>query len=247
MLVFLFGKTAVFADSGAEVENVANKSVVRGINNLKGFFVGVDVAYNHSSATHAPVYAVVRDANDEQIIGSNELHSKYKHKRVRIDPSFNVGYSRFFNNWGVALAVDVSFGKSASQLVTVSKDPFDEGYEAKISGVSYAVKAKGGYCFSKLNSVVYGIAGVKWREVRFRNFLQDNFSSKAKLGSPSFLLGLGFEKPICKKLSVSAEYEYSWRNSSGSTRLSDVNFVTDVDVKQRLREHVLKIGVKYHI
>ena len=186
--VYMFNSFPVLADSDSAVKN------------LEGFFVGVDVAYNHSSVKNDETegVATLYSDNSRINISDNEL-VKSKRRRCHIDPSVNIGYSHFFNNWYVGLAGDVSFGKNnKSFVITDSAD--DEGYESKISGVSYALKAKGGYYFRELNSVVYGIAGVKWREVSYRRYASDRFSSKAKLKSPSFLLGLGFEKPICKKL-----------------------------------------------
>ena len=218
-----------------------------GTKNLEGFFIGVDAAYSHSSLKNDETGGVITlyaDNTKEEIPESERVRSK--HKRVHVDPSINIGYSHFFGNYYLGLAGDISFGNDRKSFVVTDSDD-DEGYETRIGGVSYGIKAKGGYYLSGLKSVVYGVAGVKWRDASYRRYLADQFGSKAKLKSPSFLLGLGFEHSICKKLSLSAEYEYSWRSSSDNTLWKNGELCVDYNIKQKLREHALKVGVKYHI
>lgn len=236
VLVFVsaLGAVSVFADSDMGPED------------LEGFFIGVDAAYNHSSVENDEtegVFTHYANGRKEDMKGIG----KVKSKRVRTEPSINVGYSHFFGNYYLGLAGDVSFGNGRKSFV-ITDSGGDEGYETRIGGVSYELKAKGGYYFKELNSVVYGIAGVKWRDVSYRHYGDGQFYSRARLRSPAFLLGLGFERPVYKKLSLSAEYEYSWRNSSGNTFWRDSAMSFDFPVKkQKLREHTLKVGVKCHV
>lgn len=244
-LVFLFGGMPVFADSTAEVEAAAGKSFASGINSLKGFFIGVDVAYSHSKVENDETGGVATSCDDGCEIDIPGL-GKVRKKRIHVDPSVNVGYSHFFNNWYLGLAGDISFGNNRKSFVITDPNE-DEGYEAKIGGISYGLKAKGGCYLGKLDSVVYGIAGVKWREVSYTRYGDGQlFDSKAKLKTPAFQLGLGFEKPIYKGLSLSAEYEYSWRSSSDNNSDADDFSSVNMNVKQRFREHTLRIGVKCH-
>jgi len=233
--VFMLGAFPALAESNVDIKD------------LEGLFVGVDVAYNHSSVKNNETGGVGMSGNRKEDVPSDEL-VKRERGRCFVDPSINIGYSHFFGNWYLGLAGDVSFGKNSKEFIMTD---IDEGYEAKIDGISYGVKVKGGYYVSKLDSVVYGIVGVKWREVSYRRRVDDQLFSKAKLKNPSFLLGLGFERSVCKNLSLSAEYEYSWRNSSSNTlwKIGDdsVNYNVDYNVKQKLREHSLKVGFKYHI
>ena len=233
VLVFMsaLGAVSVFADSNVGPED------------LEGFFIGVDAAYSHSSVKNGNAL------QDTYINGQKEESEPgriYKNKRSCIDPSVSIGYGHFFNNWYLGLSGDVSFGKNGESYV-VTDSSSKAGYEARIDGVSYEVKAKGGYYFSDFNSVIYGIAGLKWQNVSYRNFVDGKFSSKAKLKTPIFVLGIGFERSVYKKLSFSAEYEYSWRSSSDQIRWERgyVNVITDM--KQKLRGHTVKVGVKYHI
>ncbi len=128
-----------------------------------------------------------------------------------------------------------------------------EGY-SKIAGVSYGVKFKGGYHFKGINSLIYGIVGLKWRDADFgfymrrpelRRLVESN--AKAKLKNPLFVLGFGVERPIYKKISLSAEYEYAWRNSTGEARENYRMYgaYAYATAKQSLREHSVKVGLKY--
>ncbi len=242
--IFLFGKV-VFPDSANGIEVVAKESAVSEIDNLKGFFVGVDAAYNHSILKNdetGGVYTLYASGKKRSVPGLGKTEGSL----CRVGPSVNVGYSHFFGNYYLGLAGDVSFGNGRKSFVITDPDG-GEGYETSIGGISYGLKAKGGYYLSGLKSVVYGITGVKWRDVSYRRYGDARFSSKAELRSPSFLLGLGFERPVCNKLSLSAEYECSWRSSSDRAFWKGDRLSVDFDVKQKFREHALKIGVKYHM
>ncbi len=171
-----------------------------------------------------------------------------KHKRCVADVSINVGYSYFYENWYLGVGGEVSFGKNGEKFVT-----FDEDYptESKISGFSSEARLKGGYYFKDLNAVVYGIAGLKWRNVE----MQYNFSyrtvsaigSKAKLSTPLYAVGIGIERPIYKKVSFSVEYEYIWRSSKDTSEVKPNGTPFRFYIKQRLKEHSFKVGIKYHI
>lgn len=160
----------------------------------------------------------------------------------------NVGYSYFCNSWYLGAAGEVSFGANGKKSVVL-----DEIFptKSKISGFSTAIKLEGGYYFKDLNAVIYGIAGLKWRNVEMQYDYDDKtffaIGSKAKLSTPLYTVGIGVERPIYKKLSVSAEYEYTWRNSKDTSKLKPNNIPICFYIKQRMREHGFKIGIKYHI
>lgn len=160
----------------------------------------------------------------------------------------NIGYSYLHENWYLGAAGEFSFGENAKKFVII-----DEGLltKSKIFGFSSAFKLKSGYYFKDLNAVIYGIAGLKWRNVEIQyNYDEESVSavgSKAKLTTPLYTVGIGIERPIYNKLSVSAEYEYTWRNSKGTSKLRPNEVPVCFYIKQRMREHSFKIGIKYHI
>jgi len=230
--VFMLGAFPALAESNVDIKD------------LEGLFIGIDAAYNHSSVENDNAWAVMYGIDGQRV--GEDKGSIYKNKRCCVDPSVNIGYGRFFNGWYLGLSGDISFGKNGKSYI-VTNSTLKTGYEAKVDGISYSVKAKGGYYFNDLNSVIYGIAGLKWKNVSYRNFVDGEFSSKSKLKAPIFVLGIGFERPVCKKLSLSAEYEYSWRNSSSQNDLTEYHFTLSTNMKQKLKEHTVKVGVKYHI
>lgn len=238
-LVFMFGAFPALAESS------------EGIKNLEGFFVGVDAVYRHAKVGH--------DVWDNGIIYPNrktwhdgEQYNAW-HRCADLVPSVNVGYSYFCNNWYVGLSADVAFGKKTEGDITLSR----ANGHSKLGGISYGIKAKGGYYFEDLNSVIYGIAGVKWRNADFRVAMSnpllrkyETSSTSLKLNNPLFVVGVGIERPIYQKLSFSAEYEYAWRNSKGDALADYANgnlkVGTFAKTKQSLKEHSFKIGLKYH-
>ncbi|MCR4555251.1 MAG: outer membrane beta-barrel protein [Alphaproteobacteria bacterium] len=237
VLVFVsaLGSVSVFADSNVGSED------------LEGFFIGVDAAYSCASVEH--------DLSDSGYFDGNLRHPDddlytNKHKRVSFDPSINVGYLRGFGNWYAGLSADVSFGGNKKRTFDMDRS---EGY-SKIAGVSYMLKFKGGYHFKGINSLIYGIVGLKWRDADFGFNMRISeiqalvkSRTKAKLKSPLFVLGLGVERPIYKKISLSAEYEYAWRNSTGEARENYKmhGAYAYATAKQSLREHSVKVGLKY--
>jgi len=238
-IVAAFGTLPAFADSSLVVENV---KVVEGPEAFEGFSIGLDALYSHLS--------VDRDAFEIQLEdrSSGKIDGKLSHGRYRIDPSLNLGYSRVINNWYMGLAADVSFGSNKREKFTVKVRDLTSPltFSSSINGMSYGIKAKGGYYCPKLKSVIYGFAGVKWREVDFRIDSSDGTVTKAKLNSPTFLVGAGVERKLWKKFTVSSEYEYSWRNSNNTSGVKhgDVDVFASAD--QKLRGHSVKVGVKYH-
>lgn len=236
MFVSALGSVSVFADGDVDTKD------------LKGFFVGVDAVYSRVSAKHDLSDSGYFDGNLRR--PDNDLYAN-KHSRICFDPSVNVGYLHRFGNWYAGLSADISLGVRGKRTFGMDRS---EGY-SKISGTSYAVKLRGGYYFKEINSLVYVITGVKKRDVDFyfsmrnpniRKYVESN--TKAKLKNPLFVVGLGIEHPISKGFSWSAEYEYAWRNSTDEARenykKSDV--YAYATARQSLREHSVKIGLKYH-
>ncbi len=236
-IVGMLGSLPAFAGSSLVVRNV---EVVEGAEAFEGFSVGLDAVYSH--------LGVDRDglewgpAKPRGKVGSSD--EQWTHSRCHIDPALNLGYSRVINNWYMGLAVDVAFGKSEGDKFKVD----ELAWASSTNGMSYGIKAKAGYYFSKLKSVVYGLAGVKWREIDFRMDDGAGVASKAKIKSPAFLVGAGIERELYKKFTVSAEYEYSWRNSSDTAYFKPDNGAATLytDASQKLRDHTFKVGVKYH-
>ena len=239
-IVAAFGTFPAFADSGLLIRNV---EVVEGSEAFEGFSLGLDALYSHVS--------VDRDAFEMQVSGNslNKINGKLSHGRYRIDPSLNLGYARIINNWYTGVAADVSFGGNKKEEFEFKvKDSNNErslDFSSSINGMSYGIKAKGGYYCPKLKSVIYGFAGVKWRQIDFR-FSDVDGASKAKMDSPLFLIGAGVERKLWKKFTISAEYEYSWRNSNNTSGIKYGGEDIFASADQRLRGHAVKVGVKYH-
>lgn len=235
-VVAAFGALPAFADSSLLVENV---EVVESPEAFEGFSIGLDALYSHVSVDHEVVSW--GELNGGVRAENPDVKGVAKRSRCRIDPSLNLGYSRVINNWYMGVAADVSFGSNKEKKFKVS-GVNQEIWTSKISGMSYGIKAKGGFYFPKLKSVVYGIAGVKWVDVD----ACIKGGSKAKLKSPAFLVGAGVERKLCKEFTVSAEYEYAWRNSSDTAFNKDKGDTMYTDFDQKLRGHAVKVGVKYH-
>lgn len=237
VVVAAFGSFSAFADS-ILVENV---EITKGAEAFEGFSIGLDALYSHVNVDRSAFEMQVGDQT------SGKIDGKWSHSRCRIDPSLNLGYSRIVNNWYMGVAADVSFGSNKKKEFKIKfPDSSDEiAFSSSINGMSYGIKAKGGYYCPKLKSVIYGFAGVKWREVDFR-FIDKDGASKAKISSPAFLAGAGIERKVCEKVSVSAEYEFALRNSNNASgiKVDDVNVFANAD--QKLRDHTVKIGIKYH-
>ena len=246
LVVFpLFGISQVNADDllgqGVQIEE-------KGVNALEGVTVGVDAVYNHSDVKNEEYYVNVFLPSGD--VGKVIPAAPTKQKRCNIDPSINVGYSYFNDNWYIGVAGEISFGRNRKTYVKVA-GPYSA--EAETVGFSSKIKIKGGYYFDDLKSAIYLIAGLKWRNVETKYKYIDqsdgeiHVGSKAKLSHPLYVVGVGVETPIYKKLSVSVEYEYAWRNSRDASVVNNDNFITKVGLKQSLKEHNFKLGVKYHI
>ena len=172
-----------------------------------------------------------------------------KKKRCNFDPSVSLGYSFRMGNWHFGAVGEFSFGKNKKNYKVFSRRLT---IESEISGFSSVFKFKGGYYFSNQNILGYGIAGMKWRNAKTQFHYSDeqglSFSgTKSKLTKPQWILGVGSECPISKKLSIFAEYEYVWRSSKDMEVVTGGNSVYKFRMKHRLREHSFKLGVNYYM
>ncbi|MCR4623412.1 MAG: outer membrane beta-barrel protein [Alphaproteobacteria bacterium] len=177
-------------------------------------------------------------------VNTNEL---FKQKCCNINPAISFGYSFFKNNWYFGAVGELSFGKSHKKLATIG--PYFNAIFST-SGFSGGIRAMGGYYFNDINTLIYGIAGMKWRNIETQVNYDDGvvsfFGSKEKLACPLFVIGTGVERLICEKLSVFAEYEYTWRNSKGTAETKRFG-IYKFKMKEHFREHSFRLGVKYHI
>ena len=242
-------KNATAQVKDAKVENTEVKNTdVRGVDSLKGITIGVDLAYNYSSAKHDKLERSVNVPGGGTVVDREKVDSIVKEARCNFDPSINVGYSYFNNNWYVGASGEVSFGKRGSQVTDLSDTV---KLETRISGFAGGIKAKGGYYIDQIKSVAYLSAGVKWRNVSLQQCVGESKGSKANLSTPLFALGVGIETPVYKKVSFSAEYEYAWRNSTDDS-VTDIAYnggkaVAKMKADQHLRDNSFKVGFKYHI
>ena len=227
------------------------------INPFSGTSIGFNLSYNHSHVNRHfyrcdwQIYSNFWKGKDVNVF--------IKQKRCNFDPSITLGYSFFRNNWYFGAVGEFSFSKSRKKSV-----PFGPYFNAKFttSGFSWGIKAMSGYYFKDLNTLIYGIAGLKWRNIetqidysdRGSCFFNSNYDDggvffsgpKEKLSNPLFVLGVGIERSVYEKLSVFAEYEYTWRNSKDTVvpkRIGTYKF----RMKEHLKEHSFRLGVKYHI
>ncbi len=230
----MFGTLPAFAEGEVVDNNCANS--------LKGFTVGADLVYSHAAAKHEQLETSAF-ANGK-LLGHDNSFSQIDHKRCCLDPSINIGYTHVCGSWYVGAAGEISYGKTSER-----NSDFGGGskVDTKIGRTSYGLKLKGGYFVQDLKSAVYGIIGIKWRDVKFNFNVDESKGSEAKLKRPLFVIGVGAEHPIYKKLSVSAEYEYAWRNSEDTSTVGLKAGSVSLKAKQRLNEHSIKLGIKYHI
>ena len=228
----------IYADVPQKVEEY-------GVKDLEGVVVGIGLGYSHLHLSNEQ-YAQKSTFANRSLLNNTSL--LIEQKRCVTDVLVGVGYSHFFKNWYFGISGEISFGKNNKKSVI-----FDGFFptESKISGFSFSSKLKGGYYFKGLNVLVCGIAGLRWQNVEIQYNFDDGIissvGSKAKLSMPLYTVGIGIERPIYKKLSFSTEYEYIWRNSKDISTVSAGTMPTRFYVKQRLRAHNFKIGIKYHL
>ena len=234
----IFGALPAFAES-----EVVDQTATNCAEGLEGFTVGADIVYSHAAAKHEQLVGTWK-ASDNSAGGDNR-YDPLEHRRCCFDPSINVGYIHLYNSWYMGVSGEVSFGANSernSNFGEVSKT-----VDTEVGRASYGLKLKGGYFIQDLKSAIYGIIGVKYRDVKFRYNVDGVQGSNAKLKKPLYVIGLGTEHPVCKKISVSAEYEYTWRNSEDTSVVNLKAGTESLRAKQRLNEHSIRIGVKCHI
>lgn len=246
-VIIALGTLPAFAEE--DTKETIDSTKTKKMDILEGFTIGADLVYSHSEAKHNQLVSEFSWRNSGMKPVKNSIPGEIKHKRCNVDPSLNIGYAIFYNNWYIGAAGEISLGSGnkKNSLLHSNKTTGNILTDTKISGVSGGIKIKGGYYLNNLKSVAYGIAGLKWKNINLRLNVDNIFGSKAKLKKPSFAVGVGLERPIKKNLSVSAEWEHTWGNSNDRSDTSNANASTSLHTKQRLSEHDFKIGMKYYI
>lgn len=218
-------------------------------NPLSGSSIGFNLAYDCLYVKH-DLYRCDYTVFPDPWTGlwrKEDRHILFKQKYCSINPSINFGYSFFKNNWYFGAVGELSFGKSRKKSAAISRY-FNATFST--SGFSGGIKAMGGYYFNDINTLIYGIAGMKWRNIETQVNYDDGVVSfsgpKEKLACPLFIIGTGVESLICEKLSVFAEYEYTWRNSKGTAEAKRFG-IYKFKMKEHFKEHSFRLGVKYHI
>lgn len=221
-------------------------------NILSGISIGLGLSYSDSYGENDLFRFCIQPSPGIWKIYDKKLPLIQKTTRYNVDPSISFGYSFFKNNWYIGLIGEFSFDKSSKTYKALYSEMIAK---SEISGFCSAFKLKGGYYFADLNTLICGLAGLKWRQqsiqIRFHclhNDTPDLYGSKAKLINPRWVLGLGIERPIYKKLSTFMQYEYSWRSSKNTdTTLAGPKGALKLKIKQQLKEHCFKLGINYHI
>ncbi|MBO7536828.1 MAG: outer membrane beta-barrel protein [Alphaproteobacteria bacterium] len=246
-IITLFGTFSAYANDDANKTSDTTK--VEEVDILKGFTIGADLVYSHSEAKHNEFVSEYSCPNEGVRTRGKSIPGEIQHERCNIDPSLNIGYSHLYNNWYIGATGEISLGSGNKKNSGFhsDKEAGNATANTKISGFSGGIKIKGGYYLRDLKSVAYGIAGIKWKNIHLRFDVNDVSGSKACLRRPSFALGVGLEKPIGKNLSVSAEWEHTWRNSRDRSSVGNANATGSLHTKQWLSEHDFKIGMKYYI
>lgn len=225
-------------------------------NVLSGISVGLGLSYSDSYGENDllrfcwKVESGIWEIHDKS---EGKLPSIQKTTRYNVDPSISFGYSFLRNNWYIGLSGEFAFDKNNKTYKALY---MDINVKSEISGFCSTFKLKGGYYFAGLNTLIYGLAGLKWRQqsiqIRYHcpyNYFPDSYGSKAKLINPQWILGFGIERPIYEKLSAFMQYEYSWRSSkcTDTTITGLANGVVKAQIKQMLKGHCFKLGINYHI
>ncbi len=237
-----FGAFPVFAEGDVAAQTKVNTGCCAEA--LKGFTVGADVIYSHAAAKHEELETKIAGVvGNVDVAGNDNSYSSLEHKRAGLDPSVNIGYTHVYKNWYVGVAGEFAFGVKSKR----NSDFGGAKVDTEIGRTSYGLKVKGGYFVNDLKSAIYGIAGIKWRDVKFRFNVDEDKGTDAKLKRPLYVIGVGVERPVYKKLSVSAEYEYAWRNSKDTSTVDLTSGSASLYAKQRLNEHSFRVGVKYHV
>lgn len=218
-------------------------------NSLSGTTIGFNLSYNHLDVNHH-LYRCDHTVFPDPWTGlwrRIDGDEFFKQRYSKLDPAISVGYSFFKNNWYLGIFGEFSFGKSRKKSEFIN-DYFYSVFS--ISGFSQGIKVKGGYYFDELSTLVYGIAGLKYRnvdtQVNYQGEKVDFLGLREKMVTPLFVIGTGIERLICEKLSIFAEYEYTWRNSTNTPQASRI-LIYKFRMKEHFKESSFRLGFRYHI
>ena len=246
---FLFATAAVFAGSAAfaggyiapVVEEVVEVVEVAETPMWAGGYVGGTLGYAFQGEDRVGYHASATSVEPERFMGNaGEM------KLSGVNGGVRAGYRWQRENWvfGPELAFD--FGNiedsAEGRIAYGNYDPFDIKTESKVKNVASLVM-KGGYLV-KPDLLLFTKAGVARADIEYRaSYVSENGatgSSEMDFKKTGYIVGVGLEKRVSEKLSISGEYEYA--NFGKETReLEDVGMHTEATPKY----NNIKIGVNY--
>ena len=143
-------------------------------------------------------YAFGGDDDIGQEVGGRQIGDLGTAELGGLNLTLRAGYRWQRDRWVI--------GPELSYMMGDIKDEFDLAgggtFESKVDNV-LALKLKTGYLVNP-ETLVYGIAG--WQK---GNFTYDNNGNDIDYDADGYVVGLGAERRVSDRMSVTAEYEYS--------------------------------------
>lgn len=170
----------------------------------EGVYVGGTLGYNFSGGDRIGVTQ-----------GSGNSFNLGKYENSGWGGSLRAGYRWQLDRW--------VFGPELAVEGGMIEDAFNaNGYSGTTSmNHALSVRLKAGYVWPVLNSVVYGTVGLSRAEFDYRVMGTGSSGPIAineTYATNGYILGVGIEQPLTRRLSITGEYEYM---NYGKDTLSD--------------------------
>ncbi|NHF73577.1 porin family protein [Paracoccus sp. 12-3] len=204
-----------------------------------GGYVGGTLGYAFQGEDRVGYHETATATNAERSLGNaGELKLKGVNGGIR------AGYRWQREDWVFGPELSADFGniedETSGRLTPGGYVPFEAETESKVKNVVSLV-LKGGYLV-KPDLLLFTKAGVARADIEYRaSFVDDNgiaSSGEADFKKTGYIVGVGLEKRVSEKLSVSGEYEYA--NFGKETREFG-----DLHTEATPKYHNIKIGVNY--
>ncbi|MBA4492304.1 outer membrane beta-barrel protein [Paracoccus sp. S1E-3] len=204
-----------------------------------GGYVGGTLGYAFQGEDRVGYHETATATNAERFLGdAGELKLKGVNGGIR------AGYRWQRDAWVFGPELSFDFGSiedsTSGRLTPGGYVPFEMKTESKVKNVA-ALVLKGGYLV-KPDLLLFTKAGVARADIEYRaSFVDDDGdtgSGEADFKKTGYIVGVGLEKRVSEKLSVSGEYEYA--NFGKETREFGA-----LHTEATPKYHNIKIGVNY--
>lgn len=219
---------------GAPVVEVAPVAVETApVSDWAGAYVGGTVGYAFGGDDEVGFRFYENGALDEVVNGLTDLEVK------GANAGLHLGYAWQRGQWVYGPELGVEFGKIDAKKDGIDEDGDYSAIESKVNHI-LSLRIKGGYLVNP-QTLVFGTAGAVRGDFDYKLAGPDGSATEG-YSANGYSVGLGVERKLTERLSLTGEWEY---RNFGKTKITYTDGVDSLTTNATPEHHNVKLGLNF--